>query len=35
MNQYIYDPVQPEAMQERFGPVVKALTSPARRKEAE
>jgi F-type H+-transporting ATPase subunit alpha len=27
MNQYIYDPVRPEEMRERFGPVVEALTA--------
>jgi F-type H+-transporting ATPase subunit alpha len=35
MNQYIYEPVQPAEMQERFGPVVAALTAPAKGKATE
>jgi hypothetical protein len=34
MNQYIFDPVQPEEMQERFGPIVDTLVAPTRRKAA-
>jgi F-type H+-transporting ATPase subunit alpha len=34
MNQYIYDPVRPDEMQERFGEVVKKLTAHVKRKAA-
>ncbi|MDR2132615.1 MAG: F0F1 ATP synthase subunit alpha [Clostridiales Family XIII bacterium] len=34
MNQYIFDPVRPEEMKERFGPVVETLTAAVKREAA-